>query len=282
MFQQGNLSFQPHVSVPRRNRVGAAPARFEPRFIVEIVPSRGLRLANLGYLGHQWELYAMWTWAPILLAQAFEERGVGPNAASAVAIGVVAIGGLSSLLAGALADRFGRTTIASIAMITSGASALAAAALIQAPLWALVVILFIWGFTVIADSAKFSAAVTELSPPRVLGDGADAPDISGIPAHAWIHSAGSDRGRRSGRMAGRVRIAGAGPDVRGGGHTAAATCTRGGAAGGRSALGGMHKARAHAPHVSGHRTLYREHDVGSTRWGSRQGPCPYRWGCDRS
>ncbi len=169
MFQQGNLSFQPHVSVPRRNRVGAAPARFEPRFIVEIVPSRGLRLANLGYLGHQWELYAMWTWAPILLAQAFEERGVGPNAASAVAIGVVAIGGLSSLLAGALADRFGRTTIASIAMITSGASALAAAALIQAPLWALVVILFIWGFTVIADSAKFSAAVTELSPPEYLG-----------------------------------------------------------------------------------------------------------------
>ncbi len=146
-----------------------APARFDPRFIFEIVRSRGLRLAILGYLGHQWELYAMWTWTPILLVQVFEERGVGPDAASAVAFGVVAVGGLSSVVAGALADRIGRTTVTSIAMIGSGASALAAAALIQAPLWALVVILFIWGLTVVADSAQFSAAVTELSPPEYLG-----------------------------------------------------------------------------------------------------------------
>ena len=30
-----------------------------------------MRLANLGYLGHMWELYTMWTWVPLFLAVSF-------------------------------------------------------------------------------------------------------------------------------------------------------------------------------------------------------------------
>ena len=78
-------------------------------------------------------------------------------------------GGVGSVAAGILADRFGRTTITSAAMIISGTSAVLAAFLFDAPLIVLVPVLLVWGLTVVADSAQFSAAVTELCPPEYLG-----------------------------------------------------------------------------------------------------------------
>ena len=82
---------------------------------------------------------------------------------------MIAVGGLGSVVGGVLADRWGRTAITSAAMVVSGASALSAAMLFDASLWLLVSVLFVWGFTVVADSAQFSAAITELSPPQYVG-----------------------------------------------------------------------------------------------------------------
>jgi len=147
--------------------LGKAPP-FDWRFAGRVLTDRPTRLANFGYLGHMWELYAMWAWVPICLLASYEEAGWSPRAARLAGFGVLAAGTAGSVLAGRLADRLGRTRITTWSLVVSGACCLLAGIFFHHP-GALTALCLLWGFAVVADSAQFSAAVSELADPRYVG-----------------------------------------------------------------------------------------------------------------
>ncbi|MBI5965199.1 MAG: MFS transporter [Chloroflexi bacterium] len=139
-----------------------ASPKFNWKYVGEIFSERPLLMANLGYLGHMWELYAMWAWISAFLAASFKLTGVDSVWASVAAFGTIGIGGVGSLAAGQLADRLGRTTVTIAALIISGTCALSIGLFFGGnPIW-LIILCLIWGFAVVADSAQFSAAISEM------------------------------------------------------------------------------------------------------------------------
>jgi MFS family permease len=149
----------------------AATAPFDPHAITRVLSSRGARLATLGYLGHMWELYAMWTWVAVFAAASFAASGVASanTAGSVAAFVAIGSGAIGCALAGYIADRIGRARVAMWAMIVSATcSALTVVVFGRAPflLYALIVL---WGFSVVADSAQFSALVSEHAPRDHIG-----------------------------------------------------------------------------------------------------------------
>jgi MFS family permease len=138
-----------------------------------VLRHRPTRLAIGGYLGHMWELYAMWAASLMMLSAHFVARGANPAESAALAgvwsFGFIAIGGLGSVLAGVWADRLGRENVAAAAMGVSGSCALTFGWLLGGPSWIVLTVGMIWGYAVVADSAQFSTLVTEVAPAHAVG-----------------------------------------------------------------------------------------------------------------
>lgn len=146
-----------------------AKATFDPRQIGKVLRNKPVMLANVGYFGHMWELYAMWGWFLAFATAAFKIRDLDAATASLVTFVVIAAGVVGCVMGGVIADRIGRTATTSIMMTVSGLCALAIGFTFFAPLWVFLLVSIVWGVSVVGDSAQFSAIVTEVGEPSFVG-----------------------------------------------------------------------------------------------------------------
>jgi MFS family permease len=138
-----------------------ASAPFDRHALRVVLGSRGTRLAMLGYFGHMWELYAMWTWIAAFAAASL--GAASSSLGSLVAFIAIATGSIGCVVAGRWADAWGKARVAGLSMVASAACCLISPAAFGAGTTALIALTVVWGFTIVADSAQFSALVTEYS-----------------------------------------------------------------------------------------------------------------------
>ncbi|MDX1463556.1 MAG: MFS transporter, partial [Marinirhabdus sp.] len=131
-----------------------------------VFQNTSFKKAAFGYFGHMWELYAFWTFVPVLLTAYANTHKVIQLSISYWAFVIIAIGALGCIAAGLLSARFQTISIARISLIISGLCCLSAPLLIWLN-WPLFIgVLLLWGVAVIADSPMFSTLVAQNASPK--------------------------------------------------------------------------------------------------------------------
>ena len=163
----------------------AAPLQpFDISQAAKLFQNRRLALANFGYFGHMWELYSWWAWISVIFAgsAAITAKTSGtpplpPATIEAFSFVGMAMGGVGSLLAGRSSDRSPsdavgrirqRSRVTIVCMALSGLSCMLTA-IFYRNVYAVAAIAILWGLTILADSAQFSAIVSEVGDPRYMG-----------------------------------------------------------------------------------------------------------------
>ena len=159
------------VLLTRLGPFHAVAPRFDPGALRLAWSHRPIRLAYAGYLCHMWEPYAFWAWIAVALTLSFEaaQHADAAHAARMTTFAAVALGRLLCVPAGAVADRWGKSRVAGLAMALSALAAFATAFSFGGPPALTILCVILWGAFVIPDSAQFSAMVADAATPERAG-----------------------------------------------------------------------------------------------------------------
>jgi MFS family permease len=132
--------------------------------------NRKFRSAAFGYFGHMWELYAFWTFVPIILKTYSVEHPEVTFNISILSFIIIGVGGLSCVLGGYLAQASGVKQIARMALILSCGCCLVSPLVFVTESESLFIgFLIFWGMVVIADSPLFSTLVAQNASAEIKG-----------------------------------------------------------------------------------------------------------------
>lgn len=144
-------------------------ARFDARALMAIFKVKELRAAAFGYFGHMWELYALWTFLPVLLsAYALRNPAFGIDV-SRWSFYVIAAGSAGCVIGGLLSHKAGSCAVAFVHLLLSGLFCLLSPLLFELPEEMFLVLLTVWGMVVVGDSPQFSALTARTAPPELVG-----------------------------------------------------------------------------------------------------------------
>lgn len=152
----------PHL----KRRHGAPPLRLGRVFLA--FSGREFRASAFGYFGHQWELYAFWTLTPALIVLSGLATP-GSSKLSGLAFAIIGIGALGCLVGGWWSQRIGSARVAATALAVSAACCALFPFTSDWAQWAKVLLLLVWGATVVADSPHFSALSARACAPEIVG-----------------------------------------------------------------------------------------------------------------
>jgi MFS family permease len=162
-------------------------------FVSEVLTNPGALLLMAAYTFHSFELLGMWAWTPAFLSAALLSQGTGLREATGGGAQLTALfhltGFLASMWAGALSDRYGRTTVIITMLSVSTACSFVFGWLVAAPFWVLLGIGVIYGFSAVGDSPVLSVGLTEVVKPHVLGSALALRSLLGFGAGAAAQSA---------------------------------------------------------------------------------------------
>ncbi|MDC6350925.1 MFS transporter [Zeaxanthinibacter sp. PT1] len=128
------------------------------------------RAAAFGYFGHMWELYAFWTFTPLLLHQYSRWHGEALPNISMWSFLIIGIGSLACIAGGYLSVKWGEARVAFISLGLSGLCCLLSPLFfLQGSSFILLLFLLFWGMVVVADSPLFSTMVAHNTDPHIKG-----------------------------------------------------------------------------------------------------------------
>jgi MFS family permease len=164
------------------------PRAADQRLTAAVLRNRPAMVVITGYTWHSWELLGMWAWTPAFLGACFAAAGAGATYAAGLGSYVSSLfhvtGMVASLIAGALADRFGRTRVILAMSSLSALCSLGFGWLIGGPLWIVVAVGLVYGFAALGDSPIYSAAITEVVAPAYRGAALALRSLTGYGAGA--------------------------------------------------------------------------------------------------
>jgi MFS family permease len=157
----------------RRTANGVAVRDGGRQFTMEVLRNRPAMLVIAGYSCHSWELLGMWAWTPAFLAACFVAAGSELTRGAGLGAYLTALfhltGMVASLLAGMLADRFGRTPVIFVMATVSASCSLLFGWLLGASLALVGGVGLLYGFAALGDSPIYSTAITEVVAPAYRG-----------------------------------------------------------------------------------------------------------------
>ena len=140
------------------------------RVIFKVFKNRDFRSAAFGYFGHMWELYAFWTFVPVVLAAFADQHPTADLNISVLSFFIIGLGGLSCIIGGYISITKGTKKTAIWALFLSGLCCLISPLIFSCSSSLIFIgFLIFWGMVVIADSPLFSTLVAQNAAPETKG-----------------------------------------------------------------------------------------------------------------